>query len=124
MSRPCLVWTGATNDKGYGQRRVDGRVQYVHRLAWEEEHGPIPDGMKVLHHCDNPPCYEVTHLFLGTTADNQADMAAKGRSTKGRFKDHCPRDHPYDETNTYVWKGRRYCRACRREADRRWREKR
>jgi H2-forming N5,N10-methylenetetrahydromethanopterin dehydrogenase-like enzyme len=48
-------------------------------VAWEEAHGPIPEGMVVMHTCDNPPCYEVTHLVLGTMADNVRDSVAKGR---------------------------------------------
>lgn len=82
--KPCDEWTGARSSKGYGQRFKDGRVQYTHRLAWEEAHGPIPAGLYVLHHCDNPPCREIEHLFLGTAADNTADMMAKGRNVIGR----------------------------------------
>lgn len=54
----------------------------AHRLAWIEAHGPIPDGLYVLHHCDNRPCcnpFGTRHLFLGTNLDNMADMVAKGR---------------------------------------------
>ncbi len=52
---------------------------HAHRAAWIEANGPIPEGMNVLHHCDNPPCVNVEHLFLGTAADNTQDMIAKGR---------------------------------------------
>lgn len=57
----------------------------MHVLAWEEAHGEVPLGeddrrLFVLHHCDTPACYEVSHLWLGTNADNMADMKAKGRS--------------------------------------------
>lgn len=77
---PCAVWTGPMHPDGYGSFRGQrGQPQKLaHRAAWEFEHGPIPDGLQVLHRCDNPPC--VCHLFLGTHADNMADMAAKGRS--------------------------------------------
>lgn len=76
----CLEWTGATNPAGYGLINVDGKAVLTHRLAWTLANGPILDGLHVLHHCDNPPCGETeTHLFLGTDADNRADMAAKGR---------------------------------------------
>ena len=63
-----------------------GGAREVHRIAWELLVGPIPPGLFVLHHCDNPPCVRVdpdpaiSHLFLGTIADNNADMAAKGRA--------------------------------------------
>lgn len=76
---PCIEWTGARNVKGYGARQWRGHVRRAHRVAWEEANGPIPDGMMVLHRCDNPPCVNVAHLFLGTAADNTADMIAKGR---------------------------------------------
>lgn len=80
--RGCVLWTGATGTFGYGQigrgRRGDGQVQ-AHRVAWELAHGPIPDGLCVLHRCDNPPCVNVEHLFLGTKADNVSDMCVKGR---------------------------------------------
>jgi len=51
----------------------------AHRKAWEDEHGPIPPGMNVCHHCDNPPCINPDHLFLGTQKDNAVDMSRKGR---------------------------------------------
>jgi hypothetical protein len=55
----------------------------AHRIAYELECGPVPEGMFVLHRCDNPPCVRVSHLFLGTRADNLADMRAKGRGVGG-----------------------------------------
>lgn len=75
----CLTWTRSRHKWGYGFIRVDEQAQLVHRIAWELTYGPIPDGLWVLHRCDNPPCFEPTHLFLGTQADNTADMDAKGR---------------------------------------------
>ena len=81
MPSGCLEWQGARNPKGYGQIGViDPRgTEYTHRVAWEEANGPIPDGKCVLHRCDNPPCCNAWHLWLGTQTDNLADMRAKGR---------------------------------------------
>lgn len=90
----CHPWTG-TLSGGYGRIGEGGRgcrILYTHRVAWELANGPIPDGLDVLHACDNPPCCNVRHLSLGTHADNMADMAAKGRvrqpGTGPRGEDH------------------------------------
>ena len=85
MANGCLEWIKSTSTSGYGTIGVSGKTTYTHRLAWEVANGRlVPDGMRVLHHCDNPPCCEPTHLFLGTAADNTADMLAKGRQRNGR----------------------------------------
>jgi hypothetical protein len=125
-SSGCREWTGGKNVQGYGLLFVDGRNQRIHRLAWTLVNGPIPPGIGVLHHCDNPPCcqteptegYPDGHLFLGTQAENLADMTTKGRrGTNGNEnKTHCPQNHEYTEANTYVYPdGRRRCRACCRD---------
>jgi hypothetical protein len=61
-------------------RRINKRKYLVHRLVWEQAHGPIPEGMVVMHICDNPPCYNLEHLRLGTQDENIRDMRLKGRS--------------------------------------------
>lgn len=89
METPCLEWDGYRDKGGYGKRYVSLRGQCsVHCLAWEDAHGPIPNGMNVLHKCDNPSCYNVEHLFLGTTLDNVADRVAKGRSDRPQGMKH------------------------------------
>lgn len=83
LDTPCAEWEGTKNDRGYGVRKVRGKQERAHRLAWKEVHGPIPPGLVVMHLCDNPPCCRVDHLRLGTIAENNADMVAKGRSRGG-----------------------------------------
>lgn len=79
----CWEWQGGSDRKGYGAFSVSSARIAAHRFAWELEHGPIPDGLHVLHTvCDNPRCVRASHLKLGTNAENQADRAAKGRSSK------------------------------------------
>jgi HNH endonuclease len=81
----CWIWTGGTARFGHGLRREDKHLRFAvaSRFSWELHFGPVPDGLCVLHHCDNPPCVRPDHLFLGTKADNTADMMAKGRHRHG-----------------------------------------
>lgn len=82
---PCWVWTARLSG-GYGhlwegkRSQGTGRMEGAHRVAWRLAQGPIPEGMYVLHHCDNPACVRVVHLFLGTLRDNNGDRHAKGRT--------------------------------------------
>ena len=81
----CWTWAGALIN-GYGELRLRGISQSpvrAHRVAWELTRGPIPPGMCVLHKCDNRPCCNPGHLFLGTKQDNNADRDAKGRTASG-----------------------------------------
>jgi hypothetical protein len=81
----CIVWTGGCKAFGYGEfspwnsRKRGLGKQSAHRVAWIAANGPIPDGMYVLHRCDNPPCINPEHLFLGTPQQNTDDMHGKGR---------------------------------------------
>lgn len=88
----CWGWAGCLNGGGYGTVSYAGRTTGAHRFSYELHHGPIPDGMFVLHRCDNPPCTRPEHLFLGTAADNARDCAAKGRQN-GAAKAHHGEDH-------------------------------
>lgn len=76
----CWPWIACRDARGYGRLSADGKARIAHRMAWMLTHGPIPPGMFVCHHCDNPPCCNPYRcLFLGTPADNAADCVAKGR---------------------------------------------
>jgi len=79
----CWLWTATVSRKGYGKFKVNRRTQMASRVAWLLCVGPIPDGLWVLHRCDNPPCVNPAHLFLGTSEDNVADRDAKGRVRHG-----------------------------------------
>lgn len=75
----CWEWTGGLLSSGYGACFVGAYSTGAHRVSWELANGPIPDGLWVLHHCDNRPCVRPDHLFLGTVLDNNRDAIAKGR---------------------------------------------
>jgi hypothetical protein len=79
----CLEYIGSRSTKGYGRIRIEGRYLAAHRVAYEAMVGPIPDGLWVLHRCDNPPCCNPKHLWIGTAEDNNRDRDLKGRHRHG-----------------------------------------
>lgn len=88
---PCWVWTGTKDAKGYGftwigpDRKTRQHIR-THRLSYRLHVGSIPDGLSVLHRCDNTSCVRPDHLFLGTQLDNMRDMCRKGRHNPGNRK--------------------------------------
>ena len=81
----CWEWAAKRNNKGYGMFGTNrkGHFKLAHRVSYELENGEIPEGMMVLHRCDNPGCVNPQHLFLGTRTDNTRDMHRKGRGWGG-----------------------------------------
>jgi len=117
----CWEWKGTLTKGGYGHFWLDGREVYAHRFAYELVQGPIPEGMELDHLCRNTSCVNPTHLEPVTHKENNL----RGEHSNGRReRTHCPEGHPFDEENTYVNpRGERQCRACMREASRRYKER-
>lgn len=91
---PCWIWTGAADDRGYGQIQEGGRRGRrlkAHRVSFALHNGPLEDSVFVCHHCDNPSCVRDSHLFTGSAADNSQDAAAKGRLVFQMHPERCPR---------------------------------
>ncbi len=82
-SGECWIWLGNTNATGYGVVKRNGKRLGVHRVSYQMALGAIPDGLWVLHTCDNPSCVNPSHLFVGTAQDNIRDMVQKDRQAKG-----------------------------------------
>ena len=83
----CWAWIGTVDRYGYGKIHLHRKtpIQKAHRVSWGVHNGPIPEGMCVLHHCDNPGCVNPAHLFLGTHGDNARDREMKHRGNHGKL---------------------------------------
>lgn len=88
VSTPCWEWNGQKDKHGYGQMCKEGKTVRTHRISFELHKGKIPVDHGVLHHCDNPPCVNPDHLFVGTQLDNMRDRNLKGRTAVFRGSDH------------------------------------
>jgi hypothetical protein len=104
----CWEWQGGRTPHGYGRLYYQGHYQLTHRLVYELTYGPIPDGILVCHHCDNPCCVRPDHLFLGTQSDTMRDMTMKNR--------HGWQTHPDSYRGVNHWL-RRYPERIRRGED-------
>ena len=110
----CIEWTAYLNSLGYGSFNCafggERRTRPAHRVAWMLVHGPIPEGLYVLHTCDNRKCVNPYHLYLGTQADNMLDMVQRNRHP-GKIKTHCKHGHSLEDA--FISKrGHRKCRPC------------
>jgi hypothetical protein len=85
---PCWLWTGAKTTAGYGYIHLaDGSKDYAHRISSKIHGGRDATGLSLCHRCDNPPCVNPAHLFVGTQVDNMRDMWSKGRATQQKQRD-------------------------------------
>lgn len=98
----CWEWRAACRRGGYGVITWAGRPEAAHRVAWILQEGPIPEGIHILHKCDNPPCVNPRHLFAGTPKDNMLDKIRKGRG--GRWTETNPQKQRKVQQRNYQLK--------------------
>lgn len=104
----CWKWLGTKHFKGYGIFTLSGKKLKAHRASYMLHHGEIPEGMHILHTCDNPECTNPDHLYAGTNDDNVRDKMVRERHVTFRIT-HCPKGHEYPEPG-----GKRRCVECGR----------
>ena|SRR5215831_7523740 len=118
----CWLWTGPTGDLGYSRVWVDGKGRHGHRVMYEAEIGPVPDGMTLDHLCRVRNCINPAHLEVVSRAENV--LRGEGLTAQNARKKRCPKGHRLSGENLYIsQKGRRECRICRRAQVRKFRAK-
>jgi len=115
----CWVWIGSTcgrdrkKGRGYGQFWY-GKLRKATHVAWRLEYGELlPDDKLACHHCDNPRCVRISHIYAGDNFTNQQDRVIRGRHNFANLT-HCKRGHPFNGENLIVQGARRRCRICLR----------
>lgn len=109
----CHGWIASRAGHGYPSISVNGKHRLVHRITHEQMFGPIPKGKEAHHKCENKGCINPLHIQPVTHAEN-IQIADPRKWSWLSKKTHCPKGHEYDEVNTYVWRGGRHCRSCRK----------
>jgi hypothetical protein len=84
----CWIWVGLASKQGYGRMTIKKKQKLAHRYSWEFHFGEIPEKMFICHKCDNPPCVNPAHLFVGNRSDNAKDMVSKNRNRDDRGSNH------------------------------------
>lgn len=113
----CWIWAGSSGRNGYGQFKAFGRMVAAHRFAYELYKGPIPDGMQILHSCDNKVCVNPDHLRIGTHAENMAEAKERGRMRVGaNHPNYGKKNTRPGQSNPVVVLGKLYC--SQKEAER------
>jgi len=118
VDTPCWQWTGAKDNRGYGNVKIQGHVRKAHRVVYEWLRGPIPAGLEGDHLCRNRACVRPDHIELVTHAENgQRGDGSWMSGERQRGKTRCLQGHEYTPANTYIQPstGGRCCRACDRE---------
>lgn len=109
----CWVWTAQIDANGYGIVSFGGKSNKAHRVSWEMEHGPIPDGLTIDHLCRVRPCVKPAHMELVTSSENV--LRGEGAFVRNSRKTHCIRGHEFTPENIYLARnGGRNCKECRR----------